>query len=174
MPHYTTYGGTSYDVVQYPGPEGEYWATFHTADDLYQESPAVNWIQYAASNPPKGLTVPLSGTLWGDSSLARPDAFMLMADTYFASPTETQFLRWDVSWNGDSGDISGPSGQTWSIADLTGLGTAEYSAIQSVYFRVDFTPSVVPEPATGLLLAVALTACIMCRTVFRVLGAAGK
>ena len=174
MPHYTTYGGTSYDVVQYPGPEGEYWATFHTSDDLIQESPAVNWIQYAVSNPPAGLRTPLLGKLWDDSSLARPDAFMLLADTYFASPTETQFMRWDVSWNGDSGDISGPSGQTWSIADLTGMGTAEYSTIQSFYFHVGYTPSVVPEPSTCVLLAIAMTACLTCRSVFRVLGFAGK
>ena len=99
---------------------------------------------------------------------------MMMADTNFASTTETQFMRWDVRWNGDHGDVSGPSGKTWTIADLTGLGTTEYSTIQSVYFQVDFTPSVVPEPSAGLLIAIAMTACLMCRSLCRNLGVIGK
>tara|TARA_Y100001978_G_scaffold125316_1_gene111787 strand:+ start:1181 stop:1699 length:519 start_codon:yes stop_codon:yes gene_type:complete len=169
MPHYTTWGGTSYDVVQYPGPPDEYWATFHSADDLYRESPVVTWSQYSASNVPSGLSERLTGTFWDNSSLARPDAFMLMADTYFASPTETQFMRWDVSWNGDAGDVSGPSGQTWTIADLTGVGTNAYSTVQSFYFQVDFTPPTVPEPSTALLLTIALAASVMCRSLRRIL-----
>ena len=170
MPHYKDWYGGRFSVTEYPDNTDEHWGAFETAADVANTAAVDDWTAYTTNDAPDALSEPLYGNLWDSYSIPRPDAFAIMADPNFASPTETDFMIWDVTWNGNVGDIAGVSTYSLTLAELTDVNTTPYTALQNVYFQVDFTAPTVPEPSAGLLLSVALTASLMLRSVRRFLG----
>ena len=163
MPHYKDWY-TGWSVTEYPDNSDEHWGSFETAGDIPNSAPLIQWSEFTPSNAPDALSEPLYSNLWDNYGIPRPDAFAIMADPFFASTTETDFMIWDVNWSGNIGDIAGVSTYTMSLAELTELNTTPYSAIGNVYFQVDFAAPPVPEPSTGILLSIALTAALMGRS----------
>ena len=169
MPHYKDWSGR-FSVTQYPDNTDEHWGSFETAADVANTATVVDWSIYDSNDAPGAFSQALYGNFWDNYAIPRPDAFAIMADTTFASNTETDFMIWDVGWNGNVGDIAGSYSHTLTLAELTDVNSTPYSAIQNVYFQVEFTAPPVPEPSTGLLLSVALGASLLFRSVRRFLG----
>lgn len=170
MPHYKDWSGR-FSITQYPDNTDEHWGSFETAADVANTATVVDWSDYNPNDAPDAFSEPLYGNLWDSYSIPRPDAFAIMADSAFVSNTETDFMIWDVSWSGNLGDIAGSNTYTMTLAELTDVNITPYSAIQGVYFQVEFTTAPqVPEPATGLLLSLALGASLLLRSVRRFVG----
>ncbi|MCH2114347.1 MAG: PEP-CTERM sorting domain-containing protein [Pirellulales bacterium] len=169
MPHYKDWHGR-FSITQYPDNTDEHWGSFESAADVTNSATVVNWSAYESNNAPGAFTQALYGNFWDNYTIARPDAFAIMVDSTFTSATETDFNIWDVSWSGSVGDIASNISHKMTLAELTNVNSTPYSAIQSVYFQVEFTAPPVPEPSTGFLLGLAAAGSMMLRRVRRLLG----
>jgi len=105
----------------------------------------------------------LDAGYWDNNNLPRPEAFAIMVQDEYTNPDDTYFKIWDVTWDSETGSISGQPPVTMSfqkILDNAGTGqSTSFSSIDSVYFQVDSVP--IPEPSTGLLLALAMVSSLI-------------
>ena len=164
MPHYKDWSGS---YVEYP-TGAETWLSFNDTTDVSAVANTIEWTSFESSNAPSALSQGLNANFWGDINATRPDAFAILADASYSTPTETDFWIWDVSWSGAVGDVSG-SNTMMSLDQLTNVQTTPFSQLSSIYFQVDGFPQV-PEPSTGLLLGMALGCSLLFRWVRRALG----
>lgn len=168
MPHYKDFHGR-FSVTQYPDNTTEHWGSFENAADVANSATAIDWSVYNPNDGPGAFNQSLYGNFWDNYAIPRPDAFAIMGDPTFASTNETDFMIWDVSWNGNVGDIASSFSNTLTLAELTDVNSTPYAAIQGVYFQVEFTAPQVPEPSTGLLLSFAVAGSMLLRSVRRLL-----
>jgi len=167
MPHYKDWHGKM-SVTEYPDNTGEYWGSFDDSADVTSAATGVEWSTYNSNDEPDALGLNLLDNFWANYNIPHPNAFAIMAQPEYSTPTETNFLVWDVSWGAGSGDISGPRNNTMSLEQLTNGQSNSISPLSSIYFQVD--GAWIPEPSTGMLLGIALGIGLLFRSIPRMLG----
>jgi len=155
MPHYNDWSGRFF---QNPADNGELWGSFDSKVDLAKVAANIDWGQTQSNSLPDLMKQNMDAGYWDNNNLPRPEAFAIMVQDEYTNPADTYFQIWDVTWDSETGIIFGQAPVTMSfqkILDNSGAGqSTSFSSIDSVYFQVDSVP--IPEPSTGLLLALAM------------------